>query len=203
VLACLRAAAETAQPSAQAVCAAMKAVEKAKLSANGLAEALSGAGGIRRWRLVFTSASGDLRSASGGGRYFPVTAVQSWELPLPPSDSPAPSSLALDGRIVNGVYGGYLFALQFSGPCRLSGKRLEFDFETLQLKVLGWTGRFKLKAAGYALPPRGTREAGKLPFFLFAQADENTVVARGRSGGLAMWARAEPSWVLVKGATLL
>jgi hypothetical protein len=106
----------------------------------------------------------------------------------------------LDGRIVNGVYGGYLFALQFSGPCRLTGRRLEFDFTTLQVKLLGGTARFSLKPKDFALPARGTREAGKLPFFLFAQADENTVVARGRSGGLAVWGRAEPSWVLLKGA---
>ena len=181
----------------------MKQVEAAKLPAEGLASALSGAGSRRRWRLVFTSASGDLRSTTGGGRYFPITAVQSWELPLPPASAPAAGSLALDGRIVNGVYGGYLFALQFSGPCRLLGKRLEFDFTALQVKVLGASFRFSLKKEGYVLPQRGTREAGKLPFFLFAQADENTVVARGRSGGLAMWARAEPSWVLLKGAEAL
>ena len=101
---------------------------------------------------------------------------------------------------MNGVYGGYLFALQFSGPCRLTGRRLEFDFTTLQVKLLGGTARFSLKPKDFALPARGTREAGKLPFFLFAQADENTVVARGRSGGLAVWGRAEPSWVLLKGA---
>ena len=177
----------------------MKTVEAAKLSSDGLATALAGAGSRRRWRLVFTSSSKDIRGATGGGRYFPITAVQSWELPTSPSDIRS-ASAALDGQIVNGVYGGYLFALQFSGPCRLTGKRLEFDFTQLAVKVLGGTARFKLKPEGFKLPQRGTREAGKLPFFLFAQADENTVVARGRSGGLAVWARAEPSWVLLKGA---
>ena len=142
-----------------------------------------------RWRLVFTSSAADVRSAAGGGRFFPITAVQSWD--------------ADRGRIVNGVYLGHIAALQFSGPCRLTGKRLEFNFDGLTLKLLGGVARFSLKPAGYALPPKGTKEAGALPFFLFAHADEHTVVARGRSGGVAFWARAEPAWLLTAGATQL
>jgi hypothetical protein len=173
----------------------MRALEKAKLPAAPLADALVGpdtAGAApRRWRLVFTSSAKDVRSATGGGRYFPITAVQSWDVRA--------------GRIVNGVYGGHLAALQFSGPCRLqtAGKRLEFDFDALTLKLLGGVARFRLKPEGYALPAAGTKEASKLPFFLFAQADDETVVARGRSGGVAFWARAAPSWLLEKGATAL
>lgn len=174
-----------------AVCSAMRALEKAKIPAEGLAAALAGdtPGVPRRWRLVFTASASDVRSDAGGGRYFPITAVQSWD--------------AAAGRIVNGVYIGHLAALQFSGPCRLTGKRLEFDFTQLSLKLLGGVARFSLKPAGYALPEKGTREAGALPFFLFAQADEQTVVARGRSGGVALWARATPSWELTAGATPL
>jgi hypothetical protein len=190
-LACLRAAsADAACVPPPAVCAAMRALEKAKLSADGLSVALAGEGAApRRWRLVFTSTSKDVQSAQGGGRYFPVTAVQSWD--------------AANGRIVNGVYIGHLAALQFSGPCRLSGKRMEFDFDALSLKLLGGVARFRLKPAGHALPAGGTKEAAKLPFFLFAQADDATVVARGRSGGVALWARATASWELEAGATPL
>jgi hypothetical protein len=169
----------------------MRALEKAKLPAETLTDALVGpvAATPRRWRLVFTSSSKDVKSDAGGGRYFPVTAVQSWD--------------AAAGAIVNGVYVGHLAALQFSGPCRLSGKRLEFDFDTLVLKLLGGVARFKLKKDGYELPAKGTREAGALPFFLFAHADDDVVVARGRSGGVALWARATPSWELTNGATPL
>eukprot|EP00955_Chlamydomonas_euryale_P074949 362179-Chlamydomonas_euryale.AAC.1 len=37
-------------------------------------------------------------------------------------------------------------------------------------------------------------EVRKLPFFLYAYADEDVLVARGRSGGLAMWVAADPEW---------
>jgi hypothetical protein len=190
-LSALRAAGDTALVPPPAVCAAMRAMEKAKLPAEGLSDALVGPAPAtpRRWRLVFTSSSSDVKSDVGGGRYFPVTAVQSWD--------------AAAGSIVNGVYIGHLAALQFSGPCRLTGKRLEFDFDTLCLKLLGGVARFKLKPAGYALPAKGTREAGALPFFLFAHADDDVVVARGRSGGVALWARAAPSWEITHGATPL
>ncbi len=34
----------------------------------------------------------------------------------------------------------------------------------------------------------------KLPFFLYAYVDKDIVVARGRSGGLALWQRADKDW---------
>jgi len=143
-----------------------------------------------RWRLVFTSSAKDLealrKTGTGGGRFFPVTAVQSWSA----------------GRIRNGVYLGHIAALQFDGPFALSGKRLAFDFSTLSLKLLGFRLSFALKPEGYALPASG-KEAAKLPFFLFAFADGDLVVARGRSGGVALWARSAPSWLLENGAIAL
>ena len=39
----------------------------------------------------------------------------------------------------------------------------------------------------------------KLPFFNIIYVDDEIVVARGRSGGLAFWARASPSWQLANG----
>ena len=38
------------------------------------------------------------------------------------------------------------------------------------------------------------REVRKLPFFLYAYVDEDIIVARGRSGGLALWVAADPVW---------
>jgi hypothetical protein len=38
------------------------------------------------------------------------------------------------------------------------------------------------------------RDAKKLPFFLYAYIDRDIVVARGRSGGLAVWQRASKDW---------
>ena len=33
----------------------------------------------------------------------------------------------------------------------------------------------------------GCRDVKKLPFFVYAYADSDIIVARGRSGGLALW----------------
>ena len=38
------------------------------------------------------------------------------------------------------------------------------------------------------------REVRKLPFFLYAYVDEEIIVARGRSGGLALWIAADSKW---------
>lgn len=39
-----------------------------------------------------------------------------------------------------------------------------------------------------------SREVRKLPFFLYAYVDEDIIVARGRSGGLALWVAADAKW---------
>ncbi len=174
----------------------MRALEEAKaLPVEQLPALLGGEGSAAtRWRLVFTSSAKDLeqlrKAGTGGGKYFPITAVQSWR----------------EGAIRNGVYVGHWAALQFDGPYRLSGKRLQFDFTRLSVKLLGLRLNFGLKggqSVTYALPPNGTKAGGALPFFLFAHADGDLVVARGRSGGVALWARASPAWVLESGAIAL
>jgi len=173
----------------------MVAVEKSRALATESLPALLGGG--RQWRLVFTSSAADLASlrkgGAGGGKFFPVTAVQSW---APPS-----SDAEGDGHITNGVYLGHWASLRFDGPFRLSGKRLAFDFSQISLRLLGLRGSFSLKPTDYVLPTAHKTE-GKLPFFLFAYADGELVVARGRSGGLAMWAAATPSWLLEKGVVV-
>jgi len=166
----------------------MRAVEEAKvLDVGSLSTNLDGSG--VRWRLVFTSSSADLeklrKAGTGSGQYFPITAVQSW---------------SSAGSIRNGVHLGHWAALQFDGPFRLAGKRLQFDFSKLSLKLFGLRAAFQLKPATYTLPANGTKEGGALPFFIFAYADGELVVARGRSGGIALWAKAQPSWLLESGA---
>ena len=177
----------------------MVAVEESRaLPLDQLAALLGGegaaAGRPTQWRLVFTSSSKDLaaqrKTGRGDGKYFPISAVQSWSPPA--AGEPT-------GAIRNGVYLGHWFALQFDGPFLLQGKKLAFDFSKLSLKFLGLKGSFGLKPAGYTLP-LDANAVRKLPFFLFAYADGELVVARGRSGGLAMWAKAKPSWLLESGA---
>lgn len=41
---------------------------------------------------------------------------------------------------------------------------------------------------------RSDAEKKALPFFLYAFADEDIIVARGRSGGMALWVYADAEW---------
>jgi len=43
------------------------------------------------------------------------------------------------------------------------------------------------------------RERKKLPFFLYSYADNEIIVARGRSGGLAAWVKTTPAWEMESG----
>ncbi len=43
------------------------------------------------------------------------------------------------------------------------------------------------------------RAAKALPFFVYALVTEDIIVARGRSGGLALWARADSDWMAKAG----
>lgn len=76
--------------------------------------------------------------------------------------------------------------LRFSGPGRLQGRRplLLFQFDRLRIRAGAWE---LLERRLPAAPPR------RQPFFaLIGMAeDASWLAARGRSGGLALWRRAE------------
>lgn len=161
---------------------AMRTLEKEKLPTDGWNTILGGTSSPgNRWRLVFTTGTKDVAAAlrnngaGGGGKYFPITAVQKWD--------------ASKNEIENGIFLGHLIALKFRGPYKFSGKKLQFDFDTIAIK-LGPMFEFPLKAkinpATYVPDPKG-------PFFIFVYVDEKVCVARGRGGGIAMWARTTPS----------
>ena len=47
---------------------------------------------------------------------------------------------------------------------------------------------------------RSTFKRGKAdPFFVFFYVDESIIAARGRGGGIAIWARTTPGWELSSG----
>lgn len=73
-------------------------------------------------------------------------------------------------------------------------KKLSFDFDTLALRLgpAKFDIPLKDKVKDYTPGPKD-------PFFLFFYVDENLVAARGRSGGVAFWARTSPQWELKKG----
>lgn len=107
-----RAAADASVPSVQ-VFQALRTLESAKLPTEGWPEVLGGTVSPgRRWRLVFTSGTKQVQEAmkgvsKGGGKYFPLTAVQRWD--------------ASAGQIENGVYLGHIAALTFRGPFAMNG----------------------------------------------------------------------------------
>jgi hypothetical protein len=178
-----RAAADASVPPVK-VFDALRSLEKAKLPAEAWPETLGAGAGGRRWRLVFTSGTKQVQDAMkgglGGGKYFPITAVQRWD--------------AAAGQIENGIFLGHVAALTFTGPYVFSGRKLSFDFDTLTLKLGPAKVSIPLKKKIDAYTP-----GPKDPFFLFFFVDDALVAARGRGGGVAFWARTSPQWELENG----
>lgn len=149
----------------------------------------------RRWRLVFTSNTKQVQKAlkggPGGGMYFPLTAAQRWDATTMENE--------------NGIFLGQIAALTFKGPYSMTGKILPFNLTSLNLKLgpkvftfpLG--DKSKIKDAFDAAGPR----AKSTPFFVFCYVDEDVIVARGRSGGIATWARTTPTEEVEKGIVSL
>jgi len=165
---------------------ALRSLEQAKLPTEEWPTIIGGtASPGRRWRLIFTSGTKEVQKAmksagQGGGKYFPLTAVQRWDSTI--------------GQIENGIFLGHVAALTFSGPYAMKGKKLTFDFDTLKLKLGPWTLpiNLKQKITEYTSPPKD-------PFFLFFYVSDDLVAARGRGGGIAFWARTTPAWELENG----
>lgn len=150
-----------------------------------------------RWRLVYTSGTkkvaANMNRAGLGGSYFPIDAQQSFD--------------ADAGRIRNGVYAGPV-KFFFDGPFvwRANLNMLEFTFTrvSLQLGSLGpWSvdiddGKWDAvkiaeqsasEGGGKVEKGKDAAKPGANPFFKFVHADETCIAARGRGGGLALWAR--------------
>eukprot|EP00873_Tetraselmis_striata_P025644 jgi/Tetstr1/445908/TSEL_033537.t1 len=150
---------------------AMMALEKMKLPAAGFQEAITADG--KRWRLVYTAgkdavaaaikAKGSHHELRQAGKYFPLTAVQSWD--------------GAAGRIQNGVYLGHLASLRFSGPFYMHDKKLNFDFTKLTLKLGPWAPTFAVKSeseseAEFQRIAEAKGKGAQSPFFLFSYADD-------------------------------
>lgn len=157
-----------------------------------------------KWRLVYTSGTkkvaGSLKKVGFGGSYFPVPAIQSFDMDK--------------GRIRNGIYLGPI-KFFFDGPFIYREKLaiLEFTFTRVSLGLgpLGpWSydiddGKWDaVKMAeqgaseGQGMVEKGGADSkskdksskpGANPFFKFVHTDDECTAARGRGGGLALWAR--------------
>jgi hypothetical protein len=82
--------------------------------------------------------------------------------------------------------------IKFTGPCHYPGKKnlLVFDFTQVELRVFGATVyQGKIRSGKDGSPALDRRAIAKLPFFAFFWAGSNSIAARGRGGGLALWVR--------------
>ena len=136
----LLSAAESKGESSDAVVGALLSLEKAcreRGRADPSANAQVAAKLDGSWRLVFTTGTIDTQKRTGRVNYFPVKAVQSFDMAT--------------NRIANGIFLGDLAALRFFGDFSfdLASKKLQFDFDTL--KVFGFS--FPLQRR--RLPTRG------------------------------------------------
>lgn len=96
-------------------------------------------------------------------------------------------------RIENGVYLGPLGCLTFEGRFSWKKRILAFIFEKIRIKV-GPLNPFEINIRG----KDDSEPSNKNPFFVWFYIDEEIAVARGRSGGTAVWCRCQRalSWFL-------
>ncbi|KAI8467701.1 MAG: hypothetical protein J3K34DRAFT_429614 [Monoraphidium minutum] len=173
---------------APAMLSAMLAVEGAKLSPEPWLDTIEAP--RARWRLVFTSDSKQVQAAqkkqpNKGGIFFPITAAQRFD--------------ASKKDFENGVFLGALASLTFNGPYAMKGRQLSFDVRSMNLGLGPWRFSIPLKKDTRPLEDVPDSERKALPFFLYAYADSDIIVARGRSGGLAVWTRTTPEWEMMSG----
>jgi hypothetical protein len=173
------------RPAAKAVVAALleaeKSAKKARLTYP--IDLLLG-----QWQLCFATGTRKLRQggiALSSGFYLPgfVQAQIGFERLAEP-----PNAL----RITNQLQAATL-RFQIVGPARYSTPKnlLAFDLTRMELSLLGrplYRGQFRggqAKTDAFDQTP-----IAKLPFFSFFLITAELIAARGRGGGLAIWARA-------------
>lgn len=142
------------------------------------------------WRLCFSAGKGakfQSGKPTGSGFYIPKLAIAHISFSQSDSDD-APLAIA------NTLKVGPL-RVRFMGPARCLGKKnlLAFDFTQIQIDCWGasiYQGKVgQKKRAGR---PFAERPVGELPFFAFFAASEDYIAARGRGGGVALWAKSRP-----------
>lgn len=169
-------------PTAQVVAALLDTERETKRQHLALSlEALLGV-----WHLRFTAPNKPAYKAGlpeGKGFYWPRLAPGTIAFRQP---DPASDQLTIENQVQLGW-----FMLRFSGLAKFYAKKnlLAFDFTQVEL-WLGDQRLFSLPIRGRATPEGFQQTAiAKLPFFAFFAATEGYLAARGRGGGLALWAK--------------
>jgi hypothetical protein len=142
---------------------------------------------LGEWRLCFATGASKKKGRQvklGRGYYLPKF--------IPASIAfTQDAESALTGTVTNKLLVGSIY-IQFTGPCRYPGKKnlLVFDFTQIQLKVLGLpVYQGKIRSGKDGIKDFAKISIADLPFFAFFWAGENSIAARGRGGGLALWVR--------------
>ncbi|KAL3683023.1 hypothetical protein R1sor_001045 [Riccia sorocarpa] len=169
----LKTVAKTRQVTTKEIRKAFKTLEKANLDRSNYSSIIGGTKSPgRTWMLVYTLSGAVYNSTSeDGGSFFPVTAVQNF-------DSEA-------SRLENGLYFGPLGSFTLSGKMSIEKRKLSFFFNSVSLTLGSW-GPLRIKVGGKSdteVPDK------KDPFFIWYYADDEIIVAKGRSGGVAYWCR--------------
>ncbi|MGB7892930.1 MAG: hypothetical protein WCF82_13655 [Microcoleus sp.] len=185
-----QAAQSNSKPSPDAVVAALLEAEKnaRKNKIRYSFEQLIG-----NWQLCFITGTKKTRQKAGivlgAGRYIPqwIAKIQIAYLAEPVAEGETPSET---GRVENSVQVGAI-ELTLSGPTKfLPNNILAFDFTRITVKLLGKTvyqgfirGGESREAEFFSL------SVGKQAFFAYFLVENGIIAARGRGGGLALWAR--------------
>lgn len=137
------------------------------------------------WRLVFSTGTINTQKRTGRITYIPVKAVQSFDTE--------------SKRISNGIFVGDTALIRFCGDFNfdVAYKKLTFDFDAvyvlgLRFALNGGTSRLGVATSDKSMGNETLVKQGKLPFFVWIDADDSIAVARGRGGGLALWKRTDP-----------
>ncbi|NJL44967.1 MAG: hypothetical protein HC922_02910 [Leptolyngbyaceae cyanobacterium SM2_3_12] len=172
------------RPSGQQVTTALLETERWTKQQRQLlpVEALLGS-----WRLCFTAPKKPAFKAGqpvGKGFYIPRL-VQAWISFS--QDNPDDGSLTVQNQLWVGPV-----QIRFSGPAKFLAKKnlLAFDFVRLEVFLSHWRLLNQPVRGGKAkVADFGATSIAKLPFFAFFAATDQYIAARGRGGGLALWAK--------------
>jgi hypothetical protein len=138
------------------------------------------------WQLRFVTGTKKVRQQAGvvlgSGQYLPnwVKIRLSYE-----------ADTDNRGRMINQVSVGAL-TLVVSGPCRWQSPRnlLAFDFTHLAIRLGGFNLFQGFLGNGKEREDRFFQSSiGKQAFFVFFLLEERVIAARGKGGGLAIWAK--------------
>lgn len=139
------------------------------------------------WRLCFTAskkAHFQEGKPTGSGFYIPAIAQAYLSFK---SDPKAPQPLTIENQLRL-----LTLRIKFTGPAKYLVRKnlLAFDFSHLQVTLAGLPLYRGQVGSGQQSPTNFAAESiAQLPFFTFFAAPGEYIAARGRGGGLAVWAK--------------